>query len=122
MESSASSQTFPILLNLVAAALGALGQYFYKTGASRLGRQPLLTNWPLFAGVALFSTVMVLFIAAFKMGGRLSVTYPAYATTYVWAGLIAVYFAGESWTLWQTVGTAAIVLGVGLLGFGASAG
>ena len=122
MPNSSSSQTLPILLNLVAALLGALGQYLYKTGAARIGKESLLTNWRLFTGAALFTVVMVLFIAAFKLGGRLSVTYPAYATTFAWSGLIAVFLAGETWSTWQTAGTLAIMLGVGLIGYGATVG
>lgn len=37
---------------------------------------------------------MVLFVAAFKKGGELSVLYPIYATTFIWAALIGL-FAGD---------------------------
>jgi multidrug transporter EmrE-like cation transporter len=32
---------------------------------------------------------MVLFVAAFKRGGALTVLYPIYATTFIWAAIIA---------------------------------
>ena len=35
---------------------------------------------------------MVLFVSAFKKGGALSVLYPVYATTFIWAAAIS-YFA-----------------------------
>ena len=32
---------------------------------------------------------MILFVAAFKKGGALTVLYPIYATTFIWAAVIA---------------------------------
>ncbi|MGZ5021448.1 MAG: hypothetical protein ACXWFY_02765, partial [Chthoniobacterales bacterium] len=40
-------------------------------------------------GVVCYVVVMVLFVAAFKRGGALTVLYPIYATTFVWAAVIA---------------------------------
>src|SRR5690349_17240182 len=95
MENTAPSQAIPMLLNLVAAVIGALGQYFYKLGGTRLGTTPFFKNWPLLLGMLLFCGVMVLFVAAFKMGGRLSVVYPVYATTFVWGTLLAAWLEKE---------------------------
>ena len=79
-----SNQTMPILLNLLAAIAGAFGQYFYKIGGSKIDLIPLYRNFSLFAGIFLFCLVMTLFVAAFRMGGRMSIVYPAYATTFIW--------------------------------------
>ena len=78
---------------LIAALLGAVGQYLYKSGADQAtgGLASYLLNPRLCAGVACYTAVMVLFVAAFKRGGSLSVLYPLYATTFVWAALIARY-------------------------------
>ena len=48
-----------------------------------------LLNARLLGGVVCYVAVMVLFVAAFKKGGALSVLYPIYATTFIWAALIA---------------------------------
>lgn len=104
----------PIALNLLAAVLGAAGQALYQVGGQRLGHVPLWKNWALFLGMALFCVVMVLFVWAFKMGGKLSVTYPVYATTFVWGALIAHYFRGESMSGLQLLGLIVIILGVAL--------
>jgi hypothetical protein len=68
MSSTEASQTWPIILNLIAAVFGALGQYFYKIGAGRLSDIPIVQNWQLFAGVLSFIIVMILFVSAFRMG------------------------------------------------------
>ena len=112
------SQTIPILLNLVAAVLGAFGQYLFKLGSGRLGVVPLWKNWPLLAGVLIFCAVMFCFVSGFRLGGRLSVTYPIYATTFVWGFLNAVLINREAWTLLQLSGILVILLGVTLVALG----
>ena len=81
---------------LLAALFGAVGQYLYKSGADRASGDlwSYLANWRLQAGVVCYVAVMILFVAAFKKGGSLTVLYPLYATTFVWAAVIA----------WQTQG------------------
>lgn len=113
-----ASQTLPIILNLIAAALGAVGQWLYKIGGKQLGLIPILKNWQLFVGMALFCVVMVLFVYAFKLGGRLSVVYPVYATTFVWGMLIAINFDHEPWAWTQIIGVGLVVSGVSVIAFG----
>jgi uncharacterized membrane protein len=86
-----------ILFFLLASLLGALGQFLYKSGAERAtgGVASYLLNLRLLSGVACYIGVMVLFVAAFKRGGALSVLYPIYATTFIWAAIIA-YFAYDA--------------------------
>jgi drug/metabolite transporter (DMT)-like permease len=110
-----ASQTIPILLNLLAAIVGASGQYLYKLGGTRLGQIPLWRNWQLFSGVALFCVVMGLFVAGFKLGGRLSVVYPMYATTFLWGTALAVLVDKEPWSWLQLLGVAIVVAGVALV-------
>ena len=115
------TQLVPILLYLVAGLSGAAGQYLYKVGADRLGVVPLWKNWHIAGGVVAFTLGMVLFIAAFKLGGRLSVIYPMYATTFIWGALIGVQVAGEPWSWTQVMGIGVIVAGCGLVAVGAPA-
>ena len=72
------------------AFLGALGQFLYKSGADRAtsGAASYLLNPRLLGGVACYVAVMVLFVAAFKRGGSLTVLYPIYASTFIWASII----------------------------------
>lgn len=111
------SQTIPVMLNLFAAVLGAFGQYLYKLGAGNLGKVPLYLNWQIGIGMILFTVVMVMFIVSFKLGGRLSVVYPMYATTFIWGAFIGVYFEKESWNMGQTAGIIFILLGLSCLAY-----
>jgi drug/metabolite transporter (DMT)-like permease len=80
-----------MLMFLVAAFIGALGQFLYKSGAQRSmgGWTSYALNWRLLLGVVCYVGVMVLFVAAFKRGGSLAVLYPLYASTFIWAAVIA---------------------------------
>jgi multidrug transporter EmrE-like cation transporter len=111
-------QGLPILCYLLAGVLGAGGQYFYKMGSASLGKTPLWTNWPLFIGMLLFIVVMVLFVVGFKLGGRLGVVYPVYATSFIWGLLLAIKVEKEPWSLLQLIGVLFIVLGVSCIAFG----
>src|ERR687898_275556 len=85
-----------IVMFIIAAVLGAVGQYLYKSGADAAtgGLAGYLVNWRLLAGVACYIGVMVLFVAAFKRGGSLTVLYPIYASTFIWAAIIALVAYG----------------------------
>ncbi len=104
-----ADQKIPILLNLLAAFLGAFGQYFYKTGAqkSQMGSIAI--------GVALFVGVMALFVLAYRYGGKISVVYPFYATTFVWGALIGVFLEKEPWSNWNLAGLFLILGGLTLI-------
>jgi multidrug transporter EmrE-like cation transporter len=80
-----------IVLFILAAFLGAVGQYLYKSGADAAtgGIASYLLNARLLGGVVCYVAVMVLFVAAFKKGGSLTVLYPIYASTFIWAAIIA---------------------------------
>ncbi len=111
------SQTVPILINLFAAVLGALGQYLYKMGAAQLGKVPIYLNWQIGVGMTLFTVVMALFILAFKLGGRLNVVYPMYATTFIWGVLMGIYFDKEPWNSGQLIGVVLVVIGLSVIAF-----
>ena len=113
-----SSQLVPILLNLVAACIGAFGQFFYKRGSQDLGSVPLWKNFNILAGCALFCVVMVLFVVAYKMGGKVSVVYPFYATTFIWSTLIAMTILRESVSPLQWIGILAVTVGTAVIAAG----
>ena len=112
-----SSQTYPIILNLLAAVIGALGQYAYKLGGLKLQKVPLWQNWELLLGMALFIGVMFLFVIAFKNGGNISVTYPMYATTFIWGTLLGVFIDKEAVSPIQIGGILLVIIGISLVAF-----
>lgn len=80
-----------IIMFIVAALFGAVGQYLYKSGADATSERwtSYLLNSRLLGGAVCYVAVMVLFVAAFKKGGALTVLYPIYASTFIWAAIIA---------------------------------
>ncbi|NOY30620.1 MAG: hypothetical protein GXP28_10770 [Planctomycetes bacterium] len=104
------TSTASICCFVFAALLGAVGQYLYKSGADAAGGgwYTYVANPRLAGGVFCYVAVMVLFVVAFKQGGSLAVLYPIYASTFIWAALIA-------WRVYRTPITATNVFGMGLL-------
>lgn len=110
-------QGLPIIINLFAALVGAGGQYLYKTGAARLNTTPFYLNWQILLGAILFTAVMALFILGFKLGGKLNVVYPMYATTFIWGSLMGVLLDKEPWSFMQLTGVSFVVLGLSLIAY-----
>ena len=103
---------------LAAAFLGALGQYLYKAGAEQAdgGVLSYVLNLRLLGGVGCYIAVMVLFVAAFKQGGELSVLYPIYATTFIFAALLAYWAYGTPIKPINVLGMACLIVGMFLMG------
>ena len=76
---------------LAAAVLGAVGQFLIEYGArhGKGGVTGFLTNPYILAGMSGYLLVMMLFTFAFRTGGTVRVLYPLYASTFIWAALIA---------------------------------
>ena len=107
-----------IALFALAALLGAVGQFLYKLGAdaARSGASSYVLNPRLWGGVLCYIAVMVLFVAAFKRGGQPSVLYPVYASTFIWAALIAWWAYGAPIRPVNVLGMFCLVLGMFLMG------
>ena len=107
-----------IVFFLAAALLGALGQYLYKSGADLATGTvtSYLVNPRLLGGVICYIAVMVLFVAAFKKGGALTVLYPVYATTFIWAALLALLVYGTPIKPINVIGMGLLVVGMYLMG------
>jgi multidrug transporter EmrE-like cation transporter len=106
-----------IILFAIAAVLGAAGQFLYKSGAARITNSPWSAfNLRLLSGVVCYVAVMVLFVAAFKRGGQLTVLYPIYASTFIWAALISLTAYGTPIKPVNVAGMALLVAGMFLMG------
>jgi multidrug transporter EmrE-like cation transporter len=103
---------------LLAAIFGAGGQYLYKSGAEQAsgGLLSYVTNWRLLCGVVCYVAVMALFVIGFKRGGQISVLYPLYATTFIWAALISRFAYGSQISLANVGGMVLLVGGMLLMG------
>ena len=106
-----------IAMFALAALLGAVGQFLYKSGAESAGATWVsYLNWRILTGMACYVAVMVLFVAAFKRGGALTTLYPIYATTFIWAAIIALLAYGAPIRPVHVAGMALLILGMYLMG------
>lgn len=107
-----------IVFFLLASLFGALGQFLYKSGAERAGGSvaSYLLNARLLGGVGCYVAVMVLFVAAFKKGGALTTLYPVYATTFIFAALIAWWAYGTPIKPANICGMALLIAGMYFMG------
>lgn len=113
-----------ILLFLLASFFGAIGQFLYKSGTDAVVAGPanygLLSyamNLRILGGVACYVSVMILFVAAFKRGGELSVLYPIYATTFIWAALIGLFAYGTTISPMNVLGMLLLIVGMYFMGW-----
>ena len=108
-----------IICFVIASLLGAAGQFLYKSGASRVtgGLSGYLLNPRLLGGVVCYACVMVLFIAAFKRGGALSVLYPIYASTFIFSAIGARFIYHEPIHTANLAGMVLLVAGMFLMGW-----
>lgn len=113
-----STPVISIVFFLLAALLRAAGQYLYRSGAELTDASAwsYVANPRLLAGVACYVAVMALFVVAFKRGGRLTVLYPIYATTFVWAALISLTAYGTPIKPINIGGMTLLVAGMYLMG------
>ena len=103
---------------LTAALVGAVGQYLYKSGADQAGGSALSyhLNLRILGGVVCYVAVMVLFVAAFKQGGSMSVLYPLYASTFIWGAVIALLAYRTTISPLNVLGMLLLVAGMFLMG------
>jgi len=103
---------------MIAAMLGALGQYLYKSGADAAGSSvgSYLLNPRLLGGVLCYLLVMILFVAGFKRGGAMTVLYPIYASTFIWGAVIGLIAYGTPIKPVNLAGMLLLVVGIHLMG------
>ena len=107
-----------ILMFICAAALGAIGSFLYKSGADHAhpGLLGYILNLRLLAGVCCYVAVMILFVAAYRRGGALTVLYPTYASTFIFGALIARWAYGTPITIMNITGMVLLAAGMYLMG------
>ena len=113
-----NTPSLSILFFLLASVFGAVGQFLYKSGADTAGGSVMsyVLNLRIAVGVVCYIAVMVLFVAAFKKGGQLSVLYPIYATTFIWAAIIGWLAYGQNINPLNVAGMILLIGGMYLMG------
>jgi len=107
-----------IICFIVAAFAGAIGQFLYKAGADHAsgGLLGYVLNLRILAGVVCYIAVMVMFVWAFKLGGQPAILYPIYASTFIWAALLGMWFYDTPIRPLNVVGMVLLVGGMYLMG------
>ena len=113
-----NTPSLSILFFLLASVFGAVGQFLYKSGADTAGGSVMsyVLNLRIALGVVCYVAVMFLFVAAFKKGGQLSVLYPIYATTFIWAAIIGWLAYGQNINPLNVAGMILLIGGMYLMG------
>ncbi len=113
-----STPPISVALFVLAALFGAVGQYLYKSGAEAAEGtlMSFVLNARILGGVVCYIAVMILFVVAFRKGGALSGLYPVYASTFVFAAIIALIAFGEPIKAVNVVGMIVLIFGMFLMG------
>ena len=115
------NQIYLMLAMGSAAILGALGQIFMKKGsAGSLGIGALLTNWYLWGFVGCYGIGVLINFFVYRLGGKVQILYPIISLSYVFAAIFAWKLLGESISGWTWAGTFIILVGITIIGIGAS--
>ncbi len=106
---------------LLAGFVGSFGAAFLKAGALRLKPNliSVATNWRLAAGIIAYLISSIFFVKGMT-SGELSVLYPLVAIGYGWTMLWSNLFFGESFSRVKFLGMGVVLVGLGLLGYGAT--
>jgi drug/metabolite transporter (DMT)-like permease len=110
-------QLWFMLAMAFAALLGAIGQISLK----KLSDVPLgamLFSWYTWLFIGTYGAAVLINLAAYRYGGKVSILYPVIATSYIWAAILAWKYLGESISGWTIAGIGAILIGVTLIGIG----
>ena len=113
-----STPALSVVFFIAASFFGALGQLLYKTGAAVDGTwiERTILNPRLIGGVGCYALVMVLFVAAYRRGGDMSVLYPIYATTFIVGSVLSLLVFGTPVKPVNVGGMALLVVGMHLMG------
>ncbi len=109
-----------IVCVLIAALLGAGGQYLFKIGTDRMGESALSFLWSpwVLAGMICYIVVMFFFTYAFKKGGTVTVLYPIYASTFIWAAVLGWLIYAQPIRLIHIFGMVLLLAGMYCMGIG----
>jgi undecaprenyl phosphate-alpha-L-ara4N flippase subunit ArnE len=114
------TQTWAFALTLVCTFFVSAGQILFKFASARITPDifSILTNVPLFLGLASYGIGLLLLLLAFR-GGELSVLYPIIASGYIWVCLTAPFFFKDDYmTIQKWIGLAFITAGIISIGIG----
>ena len=99
---------FTLFIYQLAAFSGAAGQVFYKLGS----KEKKMINYKIIIGICFYFLVIIFFAFAYISGGSISVLYPSYATTFIWAVVFGKFVFKEKISIKKITGIAVIIGGI----------
>ncbi len=105
-----------ILLALLSALIGSLGQLGFKLGSGSFTLEPriLITNYYFLAGISLYAVSTIIYMFALRQG-HLSIIYPVIATSYIWVTLLSGVILDEPINSTNLIGITLILIGVTII-------
>lgn len=103
---------------LIAAFLGAIGQFLFKSATTTLkvGTLNFFLHPKIFTGILCYLSVMMLFTHAFKQGGSVMVLYPIYSSTFIWAAIIGRIIYKQQILPINVLGMGTLIVGMFFMG------
>ena len=113
------NQLIFIITMAFAALLGNVGQIALKKLSDvPLGLMPF--SWYSWIFILTYGAAVMINLAAYKFGARVSIAYPIIALSYGFSAILAWKFLGEAISGWTIAGIVTITFGVALIGWGAA--
>lgn len=108
-----------LLLILISAAIGAVGQIALKYGAMQMVENPGITllekiKWPIVFGLFLYGISTIIWIMALKKV-QLSYAYPMLSVGYIFVFLASYFFFNEPISWLRISGLVFIMVGISLV-------
>ena len=105
---------------VLAAVFGSIGQILLKLASQQWSFRGLLVNGFAWGFVLCYAVAVVINIWVYRVGGRVAVTYPVIALSYLFTAVLAWWWLKETLNWWMIAGIIIIIGGVSLVGYGAS--
>ncbi|MDO8740047.1 MAG: EamA family transporter [Candidatus Woesearchaeota archaeon] len=109
-----ATKAWAIILIFIVTILTSVAQILYKLGVNKIDSfsfYSVITNYILIGGLLVYGIAAILMLIAFK-GGDVSVLYPIIAASYIFVGLLSIYFFGDAMNMLKWLGVLSILFGV----------
>lgn len=108
-----------LLLILISAAIGAMGQVAFKYGTIQMVQDPGITllekiKWPIVVGLFLYGISTIIWIMALKKL-ELSYAYPLLSISYIFILIASYFFFNEPISWLRIAGVLFIMIGISLV-------
>lgn len=105
-----------IVLIVIAALFGSIGQIFYKLAANNLHDvASFILNPYVYIGGLTYGVGLLFMLKALKHG-ELNVLYPMMATSFIWVSILSpIFFSTDIMSIRKWAGIVVILLGVALI-------